>query len=236
MGRPPYSTILLDLDHTLFDTDASEVLAFEATLLAAGVADPGSFLGEYQRINRALWAAVERHEITPGDVRLARFEQFVAVTGLALDPCVLADAFVIGLAEHGELYEGALGVLDGLAAVASLALVTNGLSEVQRRRIERLGIDRHFDAVIVSAEVGTSKPGTHIFDLTFAALGRADDRTAALMVGDSLSSDMRGGRAAGIATCWYDPHGVGTVPEHAAGDVDHRIDALAQLLPLALGA
>lgn len=232
MGRPPYTTILLDLDHTLFDTDASEALAFEATLHAAGVDEPAAHLSEYQRINRALWAAVERHEITPGDVRLARFEQFVAATGLALDPALLADAFVIGLAEHGELYDGALGVLDRLAGVASLALVTNGLSDVQRRRIERIGIDRHFQAVIVSAEVGASKPGTRIFDLAFEALGR-DERSSALMVGDSLSSDMRGGRAAGIATCWYDPHGSGSVPDHAAGDVDHRIDALAQLLPLA---
>jgi len=232
MARPRYSTILLDLDHTLFDTDASEVLAFEATLLAAGVADPAAHLPEYQRINRALWAAVERHELTPGDVRLARFEQFVAATGMSLDPAALADAFVVGLAEHGELYTGALEVLDALAGVATLALVTNGLREVQRRRIERVGIDRHFDAVIVSAEVGASKPGTRIFDLAFDALRRSD-RTASVMVGDSLSSDMRGGRAAGIATCWYDPHGTGAVPEHAAGDVDHRIAALADLVALA---
>ncbi len=231
----PYTTILLDLDHTLFDTDASEVLAFAATLQAAGVAEPSAHLPTYQRINRALWAAVERHEITPGDVRLARFEQFVAATGLDLDPAELADAFVIGLAEHGDLFDGALDVLDRLAETTRLALVTNGLSEVQRRRIERLGIDRHFAAVIVSAEVGASKPGTRIFDLTFTALGSDDRRTGALMVGDSLSSDMRGGRAAGIATCWYDPHGSGDVPAHAAGDVDHRIDALVQLLPLVAG-
>lgn len=232
MGRPPYTTILLDLDHTLFDTDASELLAFAATLQGAGVADPAAHLPAYQRINRALWAAVERHEITPGDVRLARFEQFVAATGLDLDPVAMADAFVVGLAEHGDLFDGALDVLDRLAEVATLALVTNGLSEVQRRRIERLGIDRHFDAVIVSAEVGASKPGTRIFDIAFAALGGDAGRAAALMVGDSLSSDMRGGRAAGIATCWYDPHGAGDIPAHATSDVDHRIDALAQLVPL----
>ena len=221
-----YTDLLLDLDHTLFDTDGSELLAFDATLLALGIDDPRTYLADYQRINRALWAAVERHEVTPGEVRLLRFEQFTAATGIDADPAAMADAFVDGLAQHGELYPGALAVLDELAGLGTLALVTNGLSEVQRTRIERIA--DHFAAVVISAEVGASKPGTRIFDLAFELLGRTD-RAGALMIGDSLTSDIRGGRAAGIATCWYDPHGSGDVPAHAAADVDHRVETLEQL-------
>lgn len=231
---PRYTTLLLDLDHTLFDSDRSELLAFDATMLAVGVDEPRAHLAEYHRINRALWAAVERHEITPGEVRLLRFQQFLASTGIDADPAEMADLFARGLADHGELYPGALEVLDELAGLGTLALVTNGLSDVQRGRLERVGIADHFAAIVISAEVGASKPGTRIFDLTFELLGNPD-RSGALMIGDSLTSDIRGGRAAGVATCWYDPHGSGAVPEHAAGDVDHRIDALAQLADVVRG-
>jgi FMN phosphatase YigB (HAD superfamily) len=73
-----YTTILLDLDHTLFDTEASETAAFEQTMAAAGIADAASHWATYERINLGLWATVERNEIQPQIVRTRRFEQFVA--------------------------------------------------------------------------------------------------------------------------------------------------------------
>ena len=64
-----YTTFLLDLDHTLFDTEASEVAAFEQTMAAAGIADAASHWSAYERINLQLWSAVERQEILPQVVR-----------------------------------------------------------------------------------------------------------------------------------------------------------------------
>lgn len=97
-------------------------------------------------------------------------------------------------------------MLDRLSNTVGLALVTNGLGEVQRARLTRLDLERYFDAVVISGEVGTAKPGNAIFDLTFERLGRPD-RAGALMVGDSLTSDIRGGADYGIDTCWYNPGG-----------------------------
>lgn len=222
-----YSTVLFDLDHTLLDSDASEALAFAATLRLAGVDDPMAYFPVYDSINRGLWAAVERHELTPGHVRVARFEQFITAVGLEADPVVLADAFAGGLGAHGELYPGTRDVLDAMAGRTRMGLVTNGLSEVQCQRIERLDLGRYFDTVVISAEVGVSKPSAAIFDIAFECLGQPA-RSEVLMVGDSLSSDIRGGRNAGVATCWFNPHG--KVAGVAATDVDHEIAHLADLL------
>jgi YjjG family noncanonical pyrimidine nucleotidase len=240
--RLRYATVLFDLDHTLFDTDTSEDLAFDRTLRAVGIEDPGVHRAAYDRINTALWQDVERGERTPDQVRTERFRRLVAAAGLADLTGVaeerlaveLADAFVAGLGAHGELYEGAAELLTALRAVDGIALglVTNGLGEVQRARLTRLGLDDCFASVVVSGEVGVSKPDPRIFELAFAgfatpSVARGD---RALMVGDNLRADIAGGRAAGIHTCWYNPHG--RVDPDPARRPEHEIDALPRLLPL----
>lgn len=198
---------------------------------AIGVDDPMAHLATYIGINTALWAAVERRELTPGQVRLLRFEQLTAALHLDADPAFMADEFARGLAECGELYPGARAVLETLAGVASLALVTNGLSDVQRGRIERLGLDELFAAVVISAEVGTSKPAASFFDIAFERLG-GPERTTTLMVGDSLTADVRGGADYGTATCWYNPHERATPAEPR---IDHVIASLAELPTIVTG-
>lgn len=225
-----YTALLLDLDHTLLDSDASEQLAFERAMAGAGVADPGGYFPAYDAINRALWARVERGEIRATDVRAQRFAQLIAATGIDASPDGLADAYASGLGACGELYPGVREVLEALDAEpsVSLALVTNGLSEVQRVRIDRLGLGRYFDAIAISSELGIAKPAAAIFEFALAALG-GPARTAALMVGDSLTSDIQGGRNAGIATCWYNPHRRTCDRDDL---VDHEIATLDAVLAL----
>ena len=220
-----YSTVLLDLDHTLFDSDFSESAAFGEAMRVAGVDDPAPYAESYRRINVDLWSAVEREEISPQRVRDHRFERLVEEEKLDADPRRMASVFVAGLAKNGDLYSGAREVIEELSDKVSLALVTNGLSEVQRARIERLGIGSYFDAIVISAEVGTSKPGTKIFDIAFDALLRPP-KESAVMVGDSLSSDIRGGSNYGIATCWYNPKGRKSGPDDR---VSHQIGNLSEL-------
>ncbi len=223
-----YSVFLLDLDHTLLDSDTSELSAFEQTLLAAGVSDPENHIDAYRSINLDLWAAVERGEILPQQVKTRRFERLASQQGFDVDASQMAKDFVKGLGSNGELYEGARDVLHELSEQASLALITNGLSEVQRARIERLDIEKYFDAIVISAEVETAKPGTRIYDLTFAALGDPQKHTS-LMVGDSLSSDIQGGTNYAIDTCWYNPKEKTRKP---TDQITHEIRDLRELLGL----
>jgi|TARA_B100001750_G_scaffold246876_1_gene270675 2-haloacid dehalogenase len=199
-----YSTFLLDLDHTLLDSDRSEILAFDYTMRSAGINDPDTYVDVYRTINRELWARVEQGELRPQEVRTLRFERLVEQKKIKADPLQMAEDFVEGLGSNGSLYPGARDVLGQLSETARLALVTNGLSEVQRARIKRLDIEQYFDSIIISAEIGAAKPGTKIFDIVFSELG-SPPRNEVLMVGDSLSSDIRGGQKYGIATCWYNP-------------------------------
>lgn len=227
----PYSTVLFDLDHTLLDSHESERLAYAHTMGTITLDDPDAHFERYVTINQSMWRAVEAGELQPADVRHLRFERFAAELALDADPHAMADAFVHGLGAHGDLYDGAREVLDTLAEHAVLALVTNGLGDVQRARIERLGLERYFRVVTISGEVGVTKPRPEIFDLTFDALGDPD-RAGSLMVGDSLTSDIRGGRDFGIDTCWYNPGGV----ERADSDrVTYEIRHLAELVRIVVG-
>jgi 2-haloacid dehalogenase len=224
----PYETLLFDLDHTLLDSDTSEVEAYAHTMVTFGLTDPDHHFERYVAINREMWRSVEAGTMHPGEVRSRRFEQFTSEIGIDADPFAMAEAFVWGLGAYGELYDGARELLDALAGRVRLGMVTNGLSEVQRARIERLDLGRYFDAVIISSEVGVTKPRPEIFDLAFERLGSPEAATA-LMIGDSLSSDIRGGRDYGIATCWFNRQGAVAGTDD---DVTHEIADLAQILEL----
>ena len=220
-----YETLLFDFDHTLFDSDASEALAFVSTLKDFGVPDPNVYFPTYQKINQALWFAVEQGKISPNDVRTERFAQLAAAIDLDADPVALADRYVVAMGANGELYPGAFAVLERLASSATLALVTNALSEVQRTRIARIGIASFFAAIVISGEVGPSKPSPAIFDITFDLL-KNPTKERTLMIGDSLSSDVKGGTNYGIDTCWYNVHGKIAGPTDV---VTHEITTLEQL-------
>ena len=225
-----YETVLLDLDHTLFDSDTSETEAFRQTLGNADVADPMRLYSLYQEINIGLWAAVERGEIAPTTVKVGRFERFVEAAGIEANPRRMAEDFVTGLAENGELYAGTAAVMARLSVNVQLGLITNGLSEVQRTRLNRLDIADHFDAVTISAEVGASKPSGAIFDAAFAALGQPNKKTT-LMVGDNLNSDIRGGAEYGLATCWFNPRGRSLPDGHEPTyEIAHLRDVLALIV------
>jgi 2-haloacid dehalogenase len=202
-----YTTLLFDLDQTLFDSDASADAAFSLALDSISMnGEANHYYEVFVDINNELWAMVEAGETTPNEVRNLRFHQLVEATDLDADPIEMADRYTDGLGSSGELYLGAIDVLADLSQVASLAIITNGIGEVQRSRIERLDLDRYFDAVVISGEVGAAKPGAEIFAMTFDELGNPP-KDSALMIGDNLNSDIRGGINYGIDTCWYNPDG-----------------------------
>ena len=223
-----YETLLFDLDNTLFDASSCEPAAFDYALAEGGVAQPAQHWATFTAINDALWAAVVRQEVTPTEVQARRFADLVDAAGLDADPALLADEYVVGMGAFGELYPGAREILEQLSGETTLGLITNGLGEVVRARIGRLELDQYFDAIVISGEVGTSKPGTEIFELIFAALGQPT-RERSLMIGDSLSSDIAGAHNSGIAACWYNP----SHKSRPGGvRIDHEIASLEELIGL----
>ncbi len=229
-----YQGWFFDFDHTLFDSDASEALAFAAAMESNDVVASGDQLAidqiftAYAVINRSLWDDVEAGRRSPDEVRELRFLRLASEVDLDADPSALAASFTAGMQEFGELYPGALDVIGALRERGPVALITNAISEIQRRRIERVGLTEAFDAIVISSEIGMAKPSPGIFEHTFSMLEGLEPNST-LMVGDSLTSDMAGGLAAGLATCWYNPK---AKAGHEAVPVDHEVQRLDQLLDL----
>ena len=223
-----YSHLIFDFDHMIFDTDESEAQAFAYALTAHGVNAPEPLLPQYQLINQALWRQVEKGTLTPNDVKGQRFASLAEDAGLSYDAEAVSESYTDGLAQFGELYDGAFDLVNELAVTHSLSMVTNGLGPVQRGRLDRIGLGGVFDPLVISGEVGASKPRVEIYQMIFDAHPEVD-RSRFLMVGDSLTSDMQGGINAGIDTCWYNPHGLDPGPR----PITHEIQQLGDLLPVA---
>ena len=201
---PHYRWLLFDADGTLFDYDRAERAALEQALGHIGVVfDPGS-LATYRRINQTLWQGVEKGEITPRMVKVRRFELFLETIRVAHSASSLSATYLECLANCSELLDGAEAVLGALHHKYRIAILTNGLTVVQRGRVARSVIRHHVSDLIISEEIGSAKPAREFFDTAFARLGHPAKREV-LMIGDGWASDIQGAVQYGIDACWYNP-------------------------------
>ena len=226
-----YQAFILDADNTIFDFDRAEEAALRDTLRENGIEEvPEDTWHHYHRINDDLWKLFEQGKVAQEEIRVERFRQLLAAlpasAGRRMNPQRIGESYIEALSEKGFLLPHALPVLQRMSSKAPLLLLSNGIASVQRRRIGQAGIAVYFKDILISAEVGLAKPDPSIFDLAIEKLQCARDRV--LCVGDSPSSDIRGGRAAGLDTCWYGP--VGTIYPEDEPEPLFRISDLRQLL------
>lgn len=219
-----YTWLLFDADETLFDFSKAEANALRWTLEQAGLPFQPEYVSVYARCNQQVWREFERGEVTQQELRLKRFRLFFEEAGLTGIPQTVSPLYLKNLALGTDLVADAEMVVRRLKARHHLALVTNGLAEVQRPRLERSSLRDCFEQVFISEEIGAAKPSAAYFDAVFTAIGKPP-RNQALIIGDSLSSDMRGGLDYGIHTCWYNPAGQTTVLP-----VSYQIKRLDELL------
>ena len=199
-----YPWLFFDADGTLFDYNRAEAAAFRKAFDLLKFQFEEGYLDTYQKINRELWLALERHEITPAVLRLRRFELLLEALQLTGSAEALNVAYVEQLGLCTDLMDGAYEVLQTLSKTSRIAIVTNGLEAVQRSRLGHSTIHPFINALIISEEVGAAKPHPAFFDAAFQKTGNPA-REGVLMIGDSLTSDIQGGVNYGIDTCWYNP-------------------------------
>lgn len=219
--------MLLDADNTLLDFDRAERAALLQTL---GRQVPSrqvpTLLGAFHTINAALWRQFESGLIDQAHLRAERFRLLAEKLRLDGDPRQLAFRYIESLKRKRFLRPHAMAVLRALRGRVAMVVVSNGIASVQRARLARIG--GFFDELLISEEIGIAKPDPRFFDLAVSRLGLPRDRV--LCVGDSPTSDIRGGHAAGLQTCWY------AYPsrEYPPGEPepDYRIEDLRQLLTL----
>ncbi len=223
-----YRWLLFDADGTLFDYDRAEASALAATFnqfdlpLAPGTA------GAYRSINQQCWLALERGEIKPEALKVRRFEMLFDAVGVQTDVARFSLTYLENLAQAAELMDGAAEILAALRERYRFAIITNGLKAVQRGRIARSAIRDDIAALIISEEVGSAKPAAGIFDAAFAAMGDPA-KAEVLMIGDSLTSDIRGACDYGIDACWFNP---ARLPRPAGLPLAYEISRLDELIVL----
>lgn len=223
-----YTWLWFDADGTLFDFHQAESIALEQAFRSVDTPFDGECLASYRRINQELWQALEQRAITSEVLPVRRFELLLEALQLTCSPSQLSAAYLEHLALRTELVDGALEVLRALRETYRFAIVTNGLQAVQRSRLARSEIREYIDELIISEEVRAAKPKAEFFEAAFARMGYPD-RSEVLLIGDSLTSDMRGGVDYGLATCWYNPAGE---PRPADLPITHEISHLCELLEI----
>lgn len=204
-----YTWLLFDADDTLFDFPKAEANALRWTLEAFGLPFAPEHFTIYARCNKQVWMEFERGEVTAQELRTKRFRLFFDETGLAGDPAVFSPVYLQNLALGGDLLPGAEEVIAALKERYRLALVTNGLKDVQRPRLANSPLKNSFERLFISEELGAAKPAKAYFDAVFAGIGHPP-KDRVLIIGDSPTSDMQGGLDYGIHTCWYNPQGQST--------------------------
>ncbi|MCQ4087123.1 YjjG family noncanonical pyrimidine nucleotidase [Saccharibacillus sp. JS10] len=201
-----YRYILFDADDTLLDFQRSEREAFAAALLESQLGlDFEQSYEQYTIINRALWLDYEQNKVTQTQLRSERFYRLFQQLKMDHDAKVFGDLYLRHFAAGSFLTPDALAVCDQLKSKFQLSIITNGIRDVQFSRILGSALHNHFDHIIVSDDVGFAKPAPQIFDYAMEKIG-CTDKSEVLIVGDSLSSDIRGGHQYGIDTCWYNPN------------------------------
>ncbi len=197
-----YEAIFLDADGTIFDYDQGEEWALARTFQEAGLeGDPVQLLELYREVNSRIWREFEAGGISAEKLKSERFRRFLNQMGVEGDPVNLSSTYLDYLSQATFLLPGAREVLEKLQPHYPLILLTNGLSRVQRRRVEGAGLGGFFQELIISEELGVAKPGPAIFEQARKAAGQPP-HSRILMVGDSLESDIRGGLEAGLQVCW----------------------------------
>ena len=200
-----HSWVLFDADGTLFDYDRAETAALTTTFEEVDHACTPESLEAYRQINGEMWRDFEQGLSTIDSIKTKRFETLFSHIGVDLDPIAFNDHYIANLARQAELIEGAEETVIRLAEKVKLLLITNGLAGVQRPRVAKSPIRGYFQDLVISEEVGSAKPDGKIFDAAFSKMNHPEKRSV-LMVGDSLSSDIKGGNNYGIHTCWFNPH------------------------------
>lgn len=226
-----FRILLWDIDGTVLNFDAAERAAIRKGFAAMNLGTcSDKMLSDYASINNKYWKMLERGELTKTEILVGRFREFFLKYGI--DPRH-ADAFnaqyQIDLGDTICFNENVFELITNFKTAYKQYAVTNGTALAQHRKLSRSGLDRLLDGVFISDELGIEKPNKGFFDLAFSKIEKQIGSFVldeVLIIGDSLTSDIRGGNNAGIKTCWYNPNAL----ENTQGvQVDYQIRSFREL-------
>lgn len=221
-----YKYILWDIDDTLINFKKSEKAALQQCFTPYGITLSDEEIEVYSEINRAYWKKLEQGLIEKHILLVKRFEDFGEYLHKTIDGPAINAAYQLALGDYVIFNDGAMDVCKVLQTRAKQYAVTNGTAVAQDKKLKASGLIHIMEDVFISDKIGYEKPDIRFFDVAFSRIPNFR-KEEAIIIGDSLTSDMRGGNNAGIACCWYNPKGL-ECPEDLK--VDYIIRDLSELI------
>lgn len=201
-----YEILMFDLDNTILDFDKSEDYALLKLIERFGIQRKDEFIGKYTEINDELWSKLEKGAVSFDELANSRFSLTMECFGQSVDGRQWNELYTDYLAEACFPIDGALEVVEALSHSFRIFIITNGLVKVQKKRIETSGLLDYSKGVFVSQLMGVSKPDRLFFERAAAEISNfCKEKT--LVIGDSLSSDVKGGYNFGVDTAWLNKGG-----------------------------
>ena len=225
-----FTTILWDVDGTLLDFRAAEKAAVQALFREFSLGEcTDEMVRRYSQINEVFWQRLERNELTKPQILVGRFEQFFSEIGIsaALAPA-FNDRYQLALGDTIVFRDDSISIVRSLQGKVKQYAVTNGTVTAQNKKLTVSGLKDLLDGAFLSEGVGAEKPNMAFFDAVFDAI-RPTDLSKVLIIGDSLTSDIRGGNNAGIRTCWYNSD---RLPARPGYNIDYTISDLREVLDI----
>ena len=224
-----YKFLLFDLDHTLLDFDTAEDIALTQLLKEEGVEDIRAYKDYYVPMNKVLWKDLEEKKITKQELVNTRFSKLFSHFGIEKDGVYLAERYQFYLAQQGQVFSGAMELLDSLIDRGyELYAATNGITAIQTGRMAQSGLAPYFNQVFISEQLQTQKPDALFYEKKGQQIA-GFSKEKALMIGDSLTADIQGGNNADIDTIWYNPH---HLENHTQAQPTYEVDSYQALLEL----
>ncbi len=203
-----YKYLLMDSDLTLLDFDAEAAVAIEKAYRHMGLDAQKPFSTEmtrlYERCNNRWWAKLENDppECTKDELFIGRFVDFLSEAGIIGDPVLFNKIYFDYLEQGGQALPGALDAVKNLAKSHEIYIVTNGYKQSAAPRLIHAGFGEYIKKVFVSEDIGFAKPHKGYFDYVMGHI-QGFDKASAIVIGDSLVSDMAGASAAGLDSLWF---------------------------------
>ncbi len=224
-----YEYLLFDADDTLFDFPKASSLAFEAMCHTHRIPCTPEIYQLYHEINQELWAAFDRGEASKEFVTLERYVRFLKALGLERDPAACNRDYLAALGKGVYPLPHAEEVCRELKRRGHrMYIITNAVASVQRSRLQGSVFAELFEGAFISEEAGAAKPSRAYFDYVRRQLPGLTEENA-LVIGDSLSTDIQGANNAGLPCCWVNPAGA---PRREGLQVDYEIAGLRELLDI----
>ncbi|WP_019242222.1 MULTISPECIES: YjjG family noncanonical pyrimidine nucleotidase [Bacillus] len=199
-----YETLLFDVDDTLLDFGAAEKNALRLLFQEQQIPLTIEIEQRYRTLNQELWARFEQGKIQRDEVVNTRFSTLFKEYDKHVDGYFFEQKYRYYLNEGNQLINGAFELIKNLHCSYDLYIVTNGVSTTQYKRLKDSGLFPMFKDIFVSEDIGYQKPMKEYFDYVIEHIPNFTIEKA-LIIGDSLTSDIKGGHLAGIDTCWYNP-------------------------------